>query len=89
MAGMLRERQIGFRVSEEEWGALERAARKDRRIVSDFIRDALLLDLMLDFDHTFMTEVRRQIRQRIEEKTFQRELPLVAEAAPMKRKKSA
>ena len=92
MAAMLklRERNVGFLVNAEEWAALERAAKKDRRTVSSFIRDALLLDLMLDFDHTFMTEVRHQIRQRIEERTFQRELPLPkVEAAPMKRKKSA
>jgi len=83
----LRERNVGFLVNAEEWAALERAAKKDRRTVSSFIRDALLLDLMLDYDHAFMTEVRRQIRQRIEEREFQRELPLpVAQA---KRKKSA
>jgi len=92
MAGMLklRERNVAFRVSEDEWVALERAARKDRRTVSDFIREGLLLDLMLVFDHTFMTEVRRQIRERIEHREFQRELPLPkVEVAPMKRKKSA
>lgn len=89
MAGMTRDRQIGVRLNDEEWVAVERAARKDRRAMSDFIRDAMMLDLMLVFDHTFMTEVRRQIRQRIEEKTFQRELPLKVDAAPVKRKKSA
>jgi len=90
MAGMARERQIGVRVNEEEWVALERAARKDRRPVSDFIREAMMLDLMLVFDHTFMTEVRRQLRERIEHREFQRELPLPkVEEAPMKRKKSA
>lgn len=89
MASMSRERMVGFKVNEEEWNALERAAQKDRRNVSNFIRDALMLDLMLDFDHTFMTEVRRQVRERIEQRTFQRELPLKVESAPMKRKKSA
>jgi hypothetical protein len=96
MAGMLlkspsaRYRNVAFRVSEEEWTALERAARKDRRTVSDFIREVLMVDLMLVFDHTFMSEVRRQVRQRIENREFQRELPLLkVEAAPMKRKKSA
>jgi hypothetical protein len=89
MAGMSRERNVAFKVSDEEWVALERAARKDRRTVSSFIRDALLIDLMLVFDHTFMTEVRRQIRERIEHREFQRELPLVVDAAPVKRKKSA
>jgi uncharacterized protein (DUF1778 family) len=90
MARMARDRQIGVRVNDEEMVALERASRKDRRTVSDFIRDAMMLDLMLVFDHTFMTEVRRQIRERIEHREFQRELPLPkVEAAPMKRKKSA
>jgi len=90
MARMARDRQIGVRVNDEEMVALERASRKDRRTVSDFIRDAMMLDLMLVFDHTFMTEVRRQIRERIENREFQRELPLPkVEAAPMKRKKSA
>lgn len=89
MARMTRDRQLGVRLNDEEWVAVERAARKDRRAMSDFIRDAMMLDLMLVFDHTFMTEVRRQIRQRIEERTFQRELPLEVEAAPVKRKKSA
>lgn len=85
-----RYRNVAFRVSEEEWVALERAARKDRRTVSDFIREVLMVDLMLHYDHSYMSEVRRQVRQRIEEKTFQCELPLVkVEAAPMKRKKSA
>lgn len=87
MASMSRERNVAFKVNDEEWNVLERAAMKDRRTVSSFIRDALLLDLMLDFDHTFMNEVRRQIRERIENREFQRELPLpVAQA---KRKKSA
>lgn len=76
MAGMTRVRQVFFRVNEEEYAALERAARKDRRTVSDFVRNVLMLDLMLDFDHTFMTEVRNQVRRRIEEGTFQRELPV-------------
>jgi len=90
MARMARDRQIGVRVNDEEMVALERASRKDRRTVSDFIRDAMMLDLMLVFDHTFMTEVRRQIRERIENREFQRELPLPKiQAAPMKRKKSA
>lgn len=72
-----RERQVAFRTTEEEYVALERAARKDRRSVGDFIRQALMLDLMLDFDHTFMSEVRRQIRQAIEDRSFQGELPIV------------
>lgn len=76
MAGMTRVRQVFFRVNEEEYAALERAARKDRRTVSDFVRNVLMLDLMLDFDHTFMTDVRNQVRRRIEEGTFQRELPV-------------
>lgn len=80
---------VAFKVNEDEWVSLERAAMKDRRTVSSFIRDALLLDLMLDFDHVFMTEVRRQVRERIEQRTFQRELPLKVEAAPVRRKKSA
>jgi hypothetical protein len=84
---MSRERNVAFKVNDEEWNVLERAAIKDRRTVSSFIRDALLLDLMLDFDHTFMTEVRRQIRERIENREFQRELPLPV--AQVKRKKNA
>jgi len=87
---MTRDRQVFFRINEDEYVALERAARKDRRTVSDFIRDVLMLDLMLVFDHTFMTEVRRQVRERIEKREFQRELPLpMVEEVKVKRKKSA
>ena len=76
MANMTKDRMVAFRVTDEEYNALERAAGKERRSVGNFVREGLMLDLMLDFDHTFMSEVRRQIRQRIEEKTFQRELPI-------------
>lgn len=81
MASMTRDRMVNFKVNDDEWVVLERAATKDRRSVSNYIRDALLLDLMVDFDHTFMTEVRRQIRERIEEKSFQRELPVAKKRA--------
>lgn len=76
MVRMARERQIALRMTEEEYIALERAARKDRRTVSDFIREAIMLDLMLVFDHTFMSEVRRQLRQAIEDRSFQGDLPI-------------
>jgi hypothetical protein len=79
MAGMkfmTKDRHVAFRITEEEYVALERAAHKDRRSMGDFVRQALMLDLMLEYDHTFMTEVRRQIRQAIEDRTFQGELPI-------------
>lgn len=76
MRGMGRERQVQFRMSEDEYVALERAARKERRTVSDFVREAIMIDLMMEFDHTFMSEVRRQMRQAIEDRTFQAELPV-------------
>lgn len=76
MVGMSRERSVAFKVNENEWSVLERAAHNDRRTMSSFIRDALLLDLMVGFDHTFMTEVRRQIRQRVVEHEFKKELPI-------------
>jgi hypothetical protein len=81
MMGMSRERNVAFKVNEDEWVVLERAAHKDRRTISSFIRDALLLDLMVDFDHTFMTEVRRQIRQRVAEHEFQKEEPIAKNRA--------
>lgn len=76
MGRMAREITIGFRVNEEEAAAIERAARKDRRNVSDFVRDAIMLDLMMEFDHTFMAEVRRRLRQAVEERVFQGDLPV-------------
>jgi uncharacterized protein (DUF1778 family) len=78
MANMmkLRDERITFRVTSEELVAIERAARKDRRPVGDFVREAMMVDLMLVYDHTFMSEVRRQLRQSIEDKTFQGDLPI-------------
>lgn len=62
MAGM-KEAIIYFRVTEEEKVALERAARKEGRTVSNFVRRHLLLDLMMAWDHTAMTEIRREIEE--------------------------
>lgn len=76
MERMTRDKQVAVRFTDEEYIALERAARKDRRTVSDFIREGVMIDLMLVYDHTFMREVRRQLRQSIENRTFQGDLPI-------------
>jgi hypothetical protein len=60
---MTRDDRVYVRVSDEEFVAIERAARKEGRSVSNWIRRHLLLDLMMLWDHTAMTEIRRRIEE--------------------------
>lgn len=63
MSRMVKEKILAFRVSDEELVAIERAARKEGRTISNFVRRHLLLDLMMVWDHTAMTEIRRRIEE--------------------------
>jgi uncharacterized protein (DUF1778 family) len=65
---MVRETAVYIRVTDEEKGALERAARKEELSLSAFLRRALMIERYLVWDATAMRELRRRVEDLVEER---------------------
>jgi hypothetical protein len=65
MGAMTRERMVNFRVTEEEFVALERAARKEKMTMSEWLRKVIMVEHMMEWDHTAMRVVRQKIERDI------------------------
>jgi uncharacterized protein (DUF1778 family) len=61
MAGMVRNTNMVFRVTEEEKEAIERAARKEKMNVSDWLRKVVMVEHMMEWDHRAMMAVRNKV----------------------------